>query len=89
MSQCDLCQRLKHGTGQYGLLAPQNGQTPPWLTVATDCVGSWIIALCGGCEFSLRALTSIDITTYLLELEPLVNQTSESCAEAIEVGWLS
>ena len=89
VSQCDLCQRLKRGTRQYGLLAPRNAQTPPWHTVATDCVGPWVIALRGGREFSLRALTSIDITTNLLELEPLVNQTSESCAQAFAVGWLS
>ena len=87
--QCDLCQWLKCGTRQYGLLALRNAQTPPWHMVATDCVGPWVIALCGGREFSLRALTSINITTNLLELEPLVNQTSESCAQAFEVGWLS
>ena len=89
VSRCDLCQRMKRGSRQYGLLAPREVNSSPWSDVATDCIGPWVIELRGGRDYSLRALTSIDITTNLLEIEPIVTQTAAECACAFENGWLS
>ena len=89
VSRCDLCQRMKRGSRQYGFLAPREVNSAPWSDVATDCIGPWVIELRGGRDYSLRALTSIDITTNLLEIEPIVTQTAAECARAFENGWLS
>ena len=53
---------------------------PPWYEVATDCIGPWLMKLCGGWEYSIYALPTIDTTTNLLEIEPLLSQTSDECA---------
>ena len=89
VSACDLCQRMKRGSRQYRLLAPHNAQSSPWSKVATDCIGPWNIELRGGRDYNIRALTTIDVTTNLLEIEPITTQTSAECARAFEKGWLS
>ena len=89
VSRCDLCQCMKRGSRQYGLLAPREAKSAPWSDVATDCIGPWVVELRGGRNYSLRALTTIDLTTNLLEIEPIVMQTVAECARAFENGWLS
>ena len=39
-------------------------------------------------DYTIRALTTIDITTNLLEIEPLITQMSAECTRAFENGWL-
>ena len=80
VSRCDICQHMKRGSRQYGLLAPHDAKSAPWSDVATNCIGPWVIELCGGCDYSLHALTMINITTNLLEIEPIVMQTAAECA---------
>ena len=89
VSCCDLCQCMKCGSRQYGLLAPREAKSAPWSDVATNCIGPWVVELRGGRDYSLRALTTIDLTTNLLEIEPIVTQTAAECARAFENGWLS
>ena len=89
VSACDLCQRMKRGSRQYGFLASRDAQSSPWSEVATDCIGPWNIKLRGGRDYTIRALTTIDVTTNLLEIEPISTQTSAECARAFENGWLS
>ena len=79
VSRCDICQCMKRRSRQYGLLAP----------CAAKSIGPWVIGLCGGHDYSLCALTMIDIMTNLLEIEPIVIQTAAECARAFENGWLS
>ena len=88
ISTCDICQRMKQGSRQYGLLAPRDAQSSPWSEVATDCIGPWNIELHGGRNYTIRALTTIDIMTNLLEIEPLITQTPAECTQAFENGWL-
>ena len=80
---------MKCGSRQYGLLAPREAKSAPWSDVATNCIGPWVIELCGGHDYSLCALMTIDLTTNLLEIEPIVMQTAAECARAFENGWLS
>ena len=79
---------MKRSSRQYGSLAPCKAKSAPWSDVATNCIGPWVIELCGGHDYSLRALMTIDITTNLLEIEPIATQTSAECAQAFENGWL-
>ena len=48
VAKCDLCQRLKRGSRQYGELAPRTAPFTPWQTVAIDCISPWVIELQGG-----------------------------------------
>ena len=89
VSRCDICQHMKRGSRQCRLLAPRDAKSAPWSEVATDCIGPWVIELHDGGEYSLRALTTIDVTTNLLEIEPILTQTATECARAFENGWLS
>ena len=89
ISRCDICQCMKRGSRQYGLLAPRDAKSAPWSNVATDCIGPWVIELRGGQEYSLHALMMIDVTTNLLEIKPILTQTAVECARAFENGWLS
>ena len=92
VTKCDLCQRLKRGSRQYGDLAPRTAPFTPWQTVAIDCIGPWVIELRGGGggeEIKVHALTTIDIATNLLEIEHLSTKTSLECAHAFDNGWLS
>ena len=89
IARCDICQRMKRGSRQYGLLAPRDATSAPWSDVVTDCISPWVIELRGGQEYSLHALTTIDVTAKLLEIEPILTQTSVECARAFENGWLS
>ena len=43
ISRCDICQCMKQGSRQYGLLAPRDAKSAPWSDVATDCIGPWVI----------------------------------------------
>ena len=47
------------------------------------------IELHGSQDYTIRALTTIDVMTNLLEIEHLVTQTSAEGAQAFENGWLS
>ena len=58
---------MKHGSHQYGELAPRNTPVAPWQTVAVDCIGPWVIELHGGKEIKVIALITINIATNLLE----------------------
>ena len=89
VSQCGICQCMKCRSRQYGLLAPHEAKSAPWSDVTTDCIGPWVIELCGGRDYSLCTLTTIDITTNLLEIETIVTQTMAECARDFENGWLS
>ena len=89
VSRCDICQCMKCRSRQYGLLVPREAKSAPWSDVTTDCIGPWVIELHGGRDYSLHALTTIDIMTNLLEIEPIVTQTTAECARAFENGWLS
>ena len=84
VSPCDICQRMKWGSRQYGLLAPREALSSQWSEVATDCIGPWNVELLGGRDYTIRALTTIDITNNLLKIEPLITQTSAECARAFE-----
>ena len=88
VSHYDICQCMKCGSRQYGLLALCEAKSAQWSDVATECIGPWVVELHGGCDYSLHALTMINITTNLLEIEPIVMQTEAECARAFENGWL-
>ena len=80
---------MKRRSRQYRLLAPRDARSSPWSEVATDCIGPWNVELRGGHDYNIRALTTIDVTTNLLEIEPIPMQTSAECARAFENRWLS
>ena len=88
ISRCDICQHMKRGSRQYGLLAPRDAKSAPWSDVAINCIRPWVIELHGSREYSLCALTTIDVTTNLLEINPILTQTAVECAQAFENGWL-
>ena len=71
---------MKRGARQSGFLASRDARSSPWSEVATDCIGTWNIELRGGRDYTIRALTTIDVTTNLLEIEPITTQTSAECA---------
>ena len=80
---------MKQGSCQYGFLASRDALPSPWFEVATDCIGPWNIELSGGRDYNIRALTTIDVTTNLLEIKRITTQTLAECACAFENGWLS
>ena len=88
ISRCDICQYMKRGSRQYGLLAPRDAKSAPWSDVATDCIGPWVIELRGRLEYSLCALTTFNVTTSLFEIRPILTQMAVECAWAFENGWL-
>ena len=88
VSACDICQRMKWGSCQYGLLASRDARSSLLSKVATDCVGPWNIELRGGQNYTIRALTTIDVMNNLLKIEPLITQMSVECARAFENRWL-
>ena len=54
VSACDLCQRMKRGSRQYGLLASRDARSSPWSKVATDCIGPWNIELRGRRNYDIE-----------------------------------
>ena len=42
-----------------------------------------------GHEYQFNALTSIDPTMNLLEIEELPQKTAQACVDAFESGWLA
>ena len=48
ISKCDICQWMKCGSLQYGLLSALEAKSVPWSDVATDCIGPWMTELQGG-----------------------------------------
>ena len=80
---------MKRGSRQYRLLSPHDARSSLWSEVATDFIGPWNIKLRGRRDYTIRALTTIDVTTNLLEIEPITTQTSTDCARAFQIGWLS
>ena len=71
VSKCDLCQQMKRGAHQYGLLSSRDATVPPWHDVALDCIGPWTINLHGGKQFKILALMTMDTATNILKIEPL------------------
>ena len=89
IEHCDVCQHMKRGSHQYGELVPRDVHATPWQTVVVDCIGPWVIKLCGGTEIKLLTLTSIGVSTNLLEIDYLSTKTFSECADGFENGWLS
>ena len=85
---CLICQKMKHGACGYGELPAHSVNAPPWHEVHVECIGPWMIELHGGCEYQFNALTSIDPTMNLLEIEELPRKTAQACVDAFESGWL-
>ena len=80
---------MKCGACGYGKLPAQSVNVSPWHKVHVDCIGPWMIELCSRCLYQFNALTSIDPTTNLLEIEELPRKTSQACGDAFESGWLA
>ena len=89
MQGCLICQTMKCGARGYSKLPVQSVNAPPWHEVHVDCIGLWMIELCGGCSYQFNALTSIDPTTNLLEIEELPRKPAQACADAFESGCLA
>ena len=68
---------------------PPGCQCTPWETIAVDCIGLWVIELHGSKEIKLLAITSINISTKLLDIDHLTMKTSAKCAHSFKNGWLS
>ena len=90
MQGCLICQKMQRGARSYGKLPARSVNVPPWHEVHVDCISPWTIELCCGCSYQFNALTSIDPTTNLLEIEELPRKTTQACADALNlVGWLN
>ena len=89
MQGCLICQKMKHGAHGYDELPAWLVKVPPWHEVHIDCIGPWTIELHGRRSYQFNALTSIDPTTNLLEIEELPRKTAQACANAFESGWLA
>ena len=89
MQGCLISQTMKCGAHSYGELPAWLVNVPPWHKVHVDCISPWMIELCGRCLNQFNALTSIDPTTNLLEIEELPRKTAQACADAFESGWLA
>ena len=50
------------------IITPWDAQSSPWSEVATDSIGTWNIELHGGRDYTIQALTTIDVTTNVLEI---------------------
>ena len=47
------------------------------------------MCVCVGCKYQFDALTSIDPTSNLLEIEELPQKTAQACANAFQSGLLT
>ena len=86
---CLICQKMKCCAHGYGELPAWSVNVPPWHKVHVDCISPWMIELHGRCSYQFNALTSIDPTTNLLEIEELPRKTAQVCANAFESGRLA
>ena len=89
VQECLICQKMKRGARHYDDLPTRSMNAPPWHEVHVDCIGQWTIALHGGRNYQINALTSIDPTMNLLEIEELPQKTAQACTDAFESGWLA
>ena len=89
MQGCLICQKMKCGAHGYSELPAWSVNVPPWHKVHVECISPWTIELHGGCLYQFNALTSIDPTTNLLEIEELPRKTAQVCADPFESGWLA
>ena len=80
---------MKHGACRYGELPAWSVNVPPWHKVHVDCIILWMIELYGRHSYQFNALTSIDPTTNLLEIEELPRKTAQACVNTFEFGWLA
>ena len=82
---------MKRGSNQNGDLGPRVAHAAPWETetLVIDCIGPWVIKLYGGKEIKCLALTTIDVSMNLLEIDYLSTKTSAECAHSFKNGWLS
>ena len=86
---CLICQKMKCGAHGYGKLPAWLVNVPLWHKVHVNCISPWMIELHGRCSYQFNALTSIDPTTNLLEIEELPRKTVQVCANAFESGRLA
>ena len=89
IEHCDICQCMKRGSNQNGDLGPRVAHAAPWETLVIDCIGPWVIKLYGGRDIKCLALTTIDVSMNLLEIDYLSTKTSTKCAHSFKNGWLS
>ena len=68
---CDICQRYKRGSRQYGILSACDATLMPWQEIHCDTVGPWTIELRAK-TLTFKAVTVIDPVTNLVEINPLI-----------------
>ncbi|MEM7284224.1 MAG: integrase zinc binding domain-containing protein, partial [Pseudomonadota bacterium] len=88
VQQCDVCQKIKRGSRQYGSLAPRDATAMPWQEIHCDTVGPWKLEL-RACTIEFKAVTTIDPATNLVEINPIITKTAQEVAQAVETNWLS
>ena len=89
VSTCDSCQRNKLPGPGYGLLPPCDDLGTPFEEVAVDLIGPWDITIPQLGKITFEALTVIDTTTTLCELQCIEAHTSEHIAVLFANSWLS
>ncbi|KAJ8558974.1 hypothetical protein ON010_g8474 [Phytophthora cinnamomi] len=78
---CLACTKSKHPIVKYGKVPTKNVVVRPWFEVAIDSIGPY-----GRNKF--RALTMIDTSTRLTEIQPVDDASSDDAAFVLDRFWL-
>jgi len=85
---CLICQKMKTGHRQVGLLAPRDAPLLPWTEVHLDSIGPWTITV-NKQKMTVNALTCIDPVTNLLEIYRQKDKTSKKYNRLFQNNLLS
>ena len=63
VEECNTCTRTKLPATKYGHLPPAINTYEPWECVQIDLIAPWTFADMNGIDFSIRAVTMVDVAT--------------------------
>ncbi len=88
-SKCDVCQRTKKSTQQYGHLPEKEAEAIPWERLCVDLIGPYTMRAKNKAKLTLWCLTMIDPATGWFEVAEIPDKEPITIANIVEQTWLT
>jgi hypothetical protein len=86
---CDVCQRTKRDTKNYGHLPEKEAESLPWEKLCVDLIGPYSFKRKNGKILTLQCVTMIDPATCWFEMREIKEKSAITVANNVEKAWLT
>ena len=88
VTKCDVWQRKKQSTKQYGELTAKLAEETPWNKLCVDLIGPYKIRIKGKDPLILKVVTMIDPVTMWFEVKQYSDKKAMTIENLVETNWM-